>query len=101
MIRTVLALTLMACMFAAHAQQRQYRVPGQDVYVAPHVRSDGTPVQGHYRRAPNDTNLDNWSTKGNFNPYTAEPGHRDPYAIAPQPNYPTYDPTPRQHHQRK
>lgn len=52
----------------------------QDVYVQGYFRSDGTYVQPHYRSAPNSTTLDNWSTKGNINPYTGEAGTRDPYA---------------------
>jgi len=48
-------------------------------YVRPYVRSDGTPVQGHYRSTPNDTKLDNWSTKDNVNPYTGKEGTVDPY----------------------
>lgn len=54
----------------------------QSVYVQPHVNSDGTFVEGHYRSAPNNTTTDNWSTRGNVNPYTGQQGTRDPY---PQP----------------
>ena len=43
-------------------------------YVAPHVRSDGTFVQGHVRSAPNGTTTDNYSTRGNTNPYTGKAG---------------------------
>jgi len=46
----------------------------QDVYVNGYYRSNGTYVQGHYRTAPNSTNLDNFSTKGNTNPYTGKSG---------------------------
>jgi hypothetical protein len=49
------------------------------VYVKPYTRSDGTTVQGHYRSAPNNTVLDNYSTRGNVNPYTGQPGTVDPY----------------------
>jgi hypothetical protein len=38
------------------------------VYVAPHRATN-----------PNSTKLDNWSTKGNVNPYTGKPGTVDPY----------------------
>lgn len=44
-------------------------------YVAPHVTKNGTYVQGHYRSNPNGTASDNWSTKGNANPYTGEVGN--------------------------
>ena len=39
-------------------------------------RSNGTYVQGHYRSKPNGNFYDNWSTKGNRNPYTGEWGTR-------------------------
>jgi len=52
----------------------------QDVYVRGYFRSDGTYVQPHYRSAPNSTTLDNWSTRGNVNPYTGKLGTRDPYS---------------------
>jgi hypothetical protein len=44
------------------------------VYVSPHIRSDGTFVQGHVRSAPNSTASDNYSTRGNVNPYTGQAG---------------------------
>jgi hypothetical protein len=43
-------------------------------YVAPHVRKDGTYVQGHTRTKPNNTVDDNYGTKGNYNPYTGQSG---------------------------
>jgi len=47
-------------------------------YVNPHVRKDGTYVDGHYRSRPNNTVDDNWSTRGNQNPYTGERGTQRP-----------------------
>lgn len=48
-------------------------------YVPGYIKSDGTYVQGHYKSAPNDTKIDNYSTKGNYNPYTGKAGTVDPY----------------------
>ena len=48
-------------------------------YVRPHVRQDGTFVEGHYRSAPNSTRTDNYSSEGNYNPYTGKAGTVDPY----------------------
>ena len=63
-----------------------------DKYVRPHTRSDGTYVEGHYRSSPNSTTLDNYSTKGNTNPYTGKEGTIDPYRQptynSPAPAYP-------------
>ena len=47
-----------------------------DQYVSPHVRSDGTYVQGYTRSSPNSTATDNYSHQGNTNPYTGERGYR-------------------------
>ena len=51
----------------------------QDVQVKGHYRSNGTYVKPHYRSAPNGTVFDNYSTKGNTNPYTGKSGTVDPY----------------------
>lgn len=51
------------------------------VYVSGYARADGTYVPAHYRTAPNSTKLDNYSTKGNYNPYTGDEGTKDPYAF--------------------
>jgi len=47
-----------------------------DVKVDGYYRKDGTYVQPHYRSDPNGTKSDNWTTKGNINPYTGEVGTR-------------------------
>lgn len=43
-----------------------------------YYRSDGTYVQGYHRSSPNGTQYDNYSTKGNVNPYTGEKGYKTP-----------------------
>lgn len=47
---------------------------GAQTYVKPHVRKDGTYVEGHQRTRPNSSVDDNFSTKGNYNPYTGQSG---------------------------
>jgi hypothetical protein len=47
-------------------------------YVQPYTRQDGTYVQGHQQTNPNNTQLDNYGTRGNVNPYTGEIGTRTP-----------------------
>lgn len=67
-------------------------------YVAPHVRKDGTYVEGHYRSAPDSSRTNNYGSQGNFNPYTGQQGTIDPYKV--QPNYVPVQPiqaTPRCH----
>ena len=39
----------------------------------------GTYVQPYVRTTPNKSRLDNWSTKGNVNPYTGKKGTRNPW----------------------
>ncbi len=51
-----------------------------DQYVQGHYRSNGTYVQGYYRSSPNSTRSDNYSTKGNINPYTGQRGYKSPYS---------------------
>jgi opacity protein-like surface antigen len=48
-------------------------------YVQPYTRQDGTYVQGHQQTNPNNTQLDNYGTRGNVNPYTGEFGTRAPH----------------------
>ncbi|WP_257541085.1 hypothetical protein [Sphingobium sp. CFD-1] len=44
-----------------------------------HIRSNGVYVAPHVRTNPNSTKLDNWSTRGNVNPYNGRTGTVDPY----------------------
>lgn len=45
-----------------------------DVQVKGYTRKDGTYVTPHVRSSPNGTKSDNYSTKGNVNPYTGKAG---------------------------
>ncbi|MGF6412374.1 hypothetical protein OKW37_004044 [Paraburkholderia sp. MM5482-R2] len=47
-------------------------------YVSGYTRSNGTYVAGHHQTNPNGTKYDNWSSKGNVNPYTGKEGTVDP-----------------------
>ena len=57
-----------------------YSVPSTVNYnttsVSGYSRSNGTYVQPHVRTIPNNTNWDNFSTKGNSNPFTGSTGYR-------------------------
>jgi hypothetical protein len=72
------ATTLLFALFAVNAWAQ--------TYVQPHVRKDGTYVEGHMRSAPNNTRQDNYSTQGNTNPFTGQSGTVNPYA-QPTPSY--------------
>ncbi len=53
----------------------------RDVRVKGYYRSNGTYVQPHYRTRPDSSILNNYSTKGNINPYTGRKGYKDPYKL--------------------
>ena len=68
----LLLLTFFICL-SAFAQ-----VNSKHVKVKGYTKSDGTYVAPYYRTAPNSTNRDNFSTKGNTNPYTGIAGWIEP-----------------------
>lgn len=51
----------------------------QNVPVRQSLRKDGSYVQPHRRTLPDNSKLNNYSTKGNINPYTGKKGTVDPY----------------------
>lgn len=58
----LLLLTIVSPVFASHT------------YVNGYYKSNGTYVSRYARTSPNSTKLDNFSTKGNINPYTSKTG---------------------------
>jgi hypothetical protein len=73
-MRTILLLLL--TLFLADSALAQVHVRG-------YFRKDGTYVRPHYRSNPDGNFYNNWSTKGNVNPYTGEPGTK----VTPPPGY--------------
>jgi len=59
-----------------------------DHAVRGYTRADGTYVQPHMQTNPNSTTSDNYSTRGNVNPYTGvtgtKPDTRPSYGYTPQ-----------------
>lgn len=49
------------------------------VYVDGYTRQDGTMVPSHYRSDPDGNPFNNFSTRGNYNPYTGQRGTVNPY----------------------
>ena len=47
--------------------------------VSDYTTKRGTYVQPYYKSTPNHTKIDNYSTKGNYNPYTGKKGYVNPY----------------------
>lgn len=50
----------------------------EDVYVHGYTRQDGTEVEPYHRTSPNSTPEDNYSYRGNENPYTGKIGTEQP-----------------------
>lgn len=44
----------------------------------------GTYVAPHYKSSPNKSKVDNFSTKGNINPFTGKKGTVNPFKITPK-----------------
>lgn len=67
-------------------------------YVHGYTKKDGTYVAPHYRSSPNNTVRDNYSYKGNVNPYTGAVG-TNPYRSSPTSEYYQGSRTPRSTYQ--
>jgi len=64
----VINLSLFSIAEAYSVRVRGYYKPNTGSYIMP-----------HYRTSPNNNKWDNWSTKGNINPYTGRRGTVDPW----------------------
>ena len=74
MKRLLIFFLLATFSFSSFSQSKS----SSDVYVKSYTRSNGTVVKGYYRTAPNSTNRDNFTTRGNVNPYTGKKGYIKP-----------------------
>lgn len=48
-------------------------------WVSGYTRQNGTVVEPYWRSSPDNTTLNNYSTQGNVNPFTGQPGTKSPY----------------------
>jgi hypothetical protein len=51
----------------------------KDTYVNGYTKKDGTYVEPHHRSGADSTTTNNYSTKGNVNPYTGKAGTKNVY----------------------
>jgi len=72
-LSTILISIVLIFGLYSFTEARTIRVKG---YYKP---STGTYVQPHYKTSPNKSKLDNYSTKGNINPFTGKKGTVSPY----------------------
>jgi hypothetical protein len=70
-------LALMGVGVACDGFARDRGGSGGSHYTRGYTTDRGTYVAPHYSTNPNGTKLDNWSTKGNVNPYTGKVGTRN------------------------
>ena len=73
-ILSALLVISILIIFAGSAFARDTRVKG-------YYRNNGTYVQPHYRTSPDRNIWNNYSTKGNINPYTGNKGYKDPFKL--------------------
>jgi hypothetical protein len=73
------ALAVPGITMARGSRQSTRSYGGSPVHVRSYVRHDGRLVSPYLRTAPNHTKLDNWSTRGNSNPYTGKVGTKAPF----------------------
>ena len=50
-----------------------------DSRVGGYTTKRGAYVEPHYKSSPNKATIDNYSSKGNFNPYTGKSGTKDQF----------------------
>ena len=71
-MKSVLLVAMLSVAGLAVAQEAQMKNG--------YIRKDGVYVPPSLTTKPNDTKLDNYSTRGNVNPLSGKPGTVDPYA---------------------
>jgi hypothetical protein len=75
-MKTFLATLILTLALFASAGSVEAKTVSVKGYYKP---STGHYVVPSYRTSPNKTKLDNFSTKGNYNPFTGRMGNRNPY----------------------
>lgn len=75
-MKTALAGLVLAILLFVSAGSAEAKTVRVKAYFKP---SRGSYVMPSYRTSPNKTKFDNYSTKGNYNPYTGKVGAKNPY----------------------
>ncbi|MGO8969005.1 MAG: hypothetical protein ACLQDQ_05475 [Myxococcaceae bacterium] len=71
-------LAVLVTLVGSQALAQSAPVNPNTVQVRGYEKKDGTYVAPHTQTAPNATKADNYSTKGNVNPYTGKKGTKNP-----------------------
>ncbi len=78
-MRWPLFILLMLASVSPVAEARSRSSSGGVTSVRPSMTRTGTYRQGYFRTSPNRTKIDNWSAKGNSNPFTGKKGSQNPW----------------------
>ena len=78
MKKLISSIFLVSCLFLGmgFVNSAQAKISSVRGYIKP---SSGRYVMPHYKTAPNKTRLHNFSTKGNYNPFTGKKGDVNPW----------------------
>jgi len=81
MKRTKLIIVSFSILILCNVNYAQARggARGGSHSVRAHITKKGKYVAPHFATNRNRTRIDNWSTKGNVNPYTGKVGTKSPY----------------------
>lgn len=83
-MKNIVILTAVSILFLSSTASSDESVNG-------YYRRDGTYVQPHMRSSPNSNTMDNWSTRGNTNPYTGTTGSNSYNQYQPSSIYNNYN----------
>lgn len=70
-IKSILAFLVIGILSSGPVLAKNVRVKG-------HITKKGSYVPPHNRTSPDSSSGNNWSTKGNSNPYTGKKGTKNP-----------------------
>lgn len=76
-MRKIFAITLIV-IFTVVSYSLPFQVDAK-TRVKSYTKKSGKYVAPHYRTSPNKVKYDNWSSKGNYNPYTGKKGYKKLY----------------------
>lgn len=79
MILLVLSIVFCFALFFSADAFCRGKSSGGSVSVRGYTTKSGTYVAPHHRTSPDSTKSNNWSTRGNVNPYTGKEGTKPPY----------------------
>lgn len=78
-ILTILCISVSGLNAKSSSSHKSSYNKSSSTSVRSYVKKDGTYIKSHKRTTPDSTMYNNYSTKGNINPYTGEEGTVTPY----------------------